>query len=81
MIVLKPHFVVPSPFPHSVLTVSGIVLLTVTVNVVESPTYFVIEFAETRATAGAVVKREGSNEDKAQLQSENTPTPPNITSL
>ncbi len=79
MIVLKPHFVVPSPIPHSVLTVSGIVRLTVTVNVVVSPKSFVIEFAETRVTVGAVVKEVGSNEDKAQLQSEKTPTPPNLT--
>ena len=79
MIVLKPHFVIPSPFPHSVLTVSGIVLLTVTVKVVVSPTYFVIESAETRVPVGAVVKEVGSNEDKAQLQSEKTPTPPNLT--
>ena len=77
MIVLKPHFVVPSPFPHSVLTESGIEL-TVTVNVVVSPTNFVIEFAETRVAVGAVVKEEGSNEDKAQLQSEKTPTPQNL---
>ncbi len=79
MIVLEPHFVFPSPFPHSVLTVSGIVLLTVTVKVVVSPTYFVIEFAETRVIVGAVVKEVGSNEDKAQLQSEKTPTPQNLT--
>ncbi len=79
MIVLKPHFLFPSPFPHSELTVSGIVLLTVTVNVVVSLTYFVIEFAETRFIVGAVVKKVGSNDDKAQLQSENTPTPPNAT--
>ncbi len=79
MIDLTPHFVVPSPFPHSVLTVSGIVRLTVTVHVVVSPKYFAIEFAETRVFVGAVVKRVGSNEDKAQLQSENTPTPLNLT--
>ena len=61
MIVLKPHFEVPSPFPHSELTVSGTVLLIITVNVIESPTYFVIEFAETRVAVGAVVKEVGSN--------------------
>jgi hypothetical protein len=79
LIVLKPHFLVPSPIPHSVLTVSGIVRLTVTVNVVVSPKNFVIEFAETRVSVGAVVKCVGSNEDEAQSQSENTPTPQNLT--
>ena len=58
---------------------SGIVLLTVTVSVAVSPKNFVIEFAETRVPEGAVVKEVGSNEDKAQLQSEKTPTPPNLT--
>jgi hypothetical protein len=66
LIDLTPHFVVPSPFPHSVLTVSGIIRLTVTVKVVVSPKNFVIEFAETRVPVGAVVKKVGSNEDKAQ---------------
>ncbi len=56
MIVLKPHFVNPSPFPQIVLIVSGIVRLTVTYNVDVSPKNFVIEFVETRVAVGAVVK-------------------------
>jgi hypothetical protein len=63
LIVLKPHFVNPSPFPQIVLIVSGIVRLTVTPNVVVSPTDFVIEFVETKVAVGAVVKEAGSNED------------------
>ncbi len=63
------------------LTVSGIVLVTVTVFVVVSPTNFVIESVETRVADGAVLKKAGSNEDKAQLQSEKTPTPQNLTTF
>ncbi len=63
------------------LTVSGILRLTVNVFVVVSPTNFVIKFAETRVAVGALVKEVGSKEDSAQLQSEKIPNPHNLTWL
>ena len=56
LIVLEPHFEVPSPFPHIELTVSGIALLTVTEIKVVSPTNFVIKLVETRVVVGTRVK-------------------------
>jgi hypothetical protein len=81
LIVLEPHFVDPSPFPHIELTESGIVLLTVTVFGVVSPTNLEMEFVETRVAVGAVVKEAGSNEVMVQSQSDNTPTPHNLNSI
>ena len=62
------------------LTVSGIVSLTVIVLTEVSPTNFDIEFAETRVAVGGVVKEAGSNEEMAQLQSDRTATPQNLKS-
>ena len=81
MIDLEPHFALPFPFPHNVLTVSGIVALTVIVLTSVSPTNFDIKFAETRVSVGGVVKEAGSNEEMAQLQSDRTATPQNLKSL
>ena len=63
------------------LTVSGILRLTVTIIVVVSPANFLIEFAETRVAVGALVKEAGSKEDSAHLQSEKTPNPHNLTGI
>jgi hypothetical protein len=64
-----------------VLTVSGIVLLTITVLSTVSPTNFEIKFAETRLAVGGIVKEAGSNEVIEQSQSDRTATPQNLKSL